>query len=48
VILVQVKSRDWPGKLERQILAEFPVPPRTRKLCHRWRARQRLPDTLEL
>ncbi|MBI4589516.1 MAG: hypothetical protein HY725_11800 [Candidatus Rokubacteria bacterium] len=48
VVLVQVKTRDWPGTLERLALAEFPSPPNTRKLLHRWRDRQRLPDLQEL
>jgi hypothetical protein len=48
VVLCQVRTRDWPGLLERQVLADFPVPPHTRKLLHRWRDRQRLPDVQEL
>lgn len=48
VVLVQCKTRDWPGALERQALAEFPAPPNARKLLHRWRDRQRLPDVQEL
>jgi hypothetical protein len=44
VVLVQVKTRDWPGTRERAVLADFPVPPMTRKICHRWRDRQRFPD----
>lgn len=48
LVLVQVKSRDWPGTLERQALTEFPAPPNARKLLHRWRDRQRLPDVQEL
>ncbi len=47
-VLCQVKSRDWPGLLERGALAEFRVPPNTRKLLHRWRDRQRRPDVQEV
>ena len=48
VVLCQVKSRDWPGSTERRILEDFRVPPGVRKLLHRWRDRQRLPDVQEL
>ncbi len=48
LVLVQVKTRDWPGALERGVLAEFPAPANCRKLLHRWRDRQRLPDVQEL
>ena len=48
IVLCQVKSRDWPGEIERRALAEFPVPPNARKILHRWRDRQRQPDVLEL
>lgn len=48
VVLVQVKTRDWPGSAERQALAAFPAPPNTRKLLHRWRPRRRAPDVQEL
>ena len=48
LVLVQVKTRDWPAALERGALAEFPAPPNTRKLLHRWRDRQRFPDVQEL
>jgi Holliday junction resolvase len=44
VCLVQVKTRDWPGTVEMETLTTFPVPANTRKLVHRWRDRQRLPD----
>jgi len=43
-VLVQVKSRDWPGTVELSELIEFPTPPNTKKLIHRWRDRRRLPD----
>ena len=48
VVLVQVKSRDWPGSVEMDRLREFTVPPNCRKIVHRWRNRQQLPDTKEL
>ena len=48
VALIQVKTRDWPGSVEMEQLREFPVPPNCRKLVHRWRDRQRLPDVKEL
>ena len=48
VLLVQVKTRDWPGSVEMEALREFIAPPSCRKLIHRWRHRQRLPDTKEL
>jgi Holliday junction resolvase-like predicted endonuclease len=44
LVLVQVKTRDWPGTLERLALAECAAPPHTRKLLHRWRDGARTPD----
>jgi hypothetical protein len=48
VVLCQVRSRDWPGLLERAALAESVCPPNTRKLLHRWRRGRRQPDVMEL
>ena len=48
VVLVQVKTRDWPGAAEMETLQNFVTPPSCRKLVHRWRDRQRLPDVREL
>ena len=48
VVLVQVKTRDWPGAAEIRRLARFPAPANCRKLVHRWRGRQRLPDVREV
>jgi Holliday junction resolvase len=48
VVLVQVKTRDWPGAAEMETLKLFPAPANARKLVHRWRHRQRLPDVREL
>jgi Holliday junction resolvase len=47
-VLVQVKSRDYPGTVEMETLRGFAVPPNCKKLIHRWRARQRLPDVKEV
>jgi hypothetical protein len=44
VVLVQVKSRDWPGAVEMEAIKNFPAPPLCKKLLHRWRDRQRQPD----
>ena len=48
VVLCQVKTRDWPGSVEMEALREFVAPLSCRKLIHRWRHRQRLPDVKEL
>ena len=48
VVLVQVKTRDWPGLTEMESLRAFPAPPTCRKLVHRWRDYQRAPDVREL
>jgi hypothetical protein len=48
IVLVQVKTRDWPGTVESETLELSPVPPGARKLIHRWRDHQRLPDVKEL
>lgn len=48
VVLVQVKTRDWPGSTEMETLKDFPSPANCRKLVHRWRHRQRLPDVKEV
>ena len=48
VVLVQVKTHDWPGATETETLRLFPAPPNARKLVHRWRDRQRVPDVREL
>jgi len=48
VVLVQVKTRDWPGSVEMEQLKLFPAPPNCRKLLHRWRDRQRRPDVREV
>ena len=48
VVLVQVKSRDWPGTAEMEALRDFPCTPQFKKLIHRWRDRQRWPDVREV
>lgn len=48
VVLVQVKSRDWPGTAEMETLRDFPCPPQCKKLVHRWRDRERVPDVKEI
>lgn len=44
VVLCQVKSRDWPGTVEMEAIRNFPCPPFCRKVIHRFRDGQRLPD----
>src|ERR1051326_8056037 len=48
VVLVQVKTRDWPGTAEVEQMKMVPAPPNCRKLIHRWRDRQRMPDVREV
>jgi hypothetical protein len=48
IVLVQVKTRDWPGSVEMESISLFPVPPNARKLVHRWRHRRRTPDVREV
>ena len=48
VLLVQVKTRDWPGSVEMETLQEFIAPSSCRKIVHRWRHRQHRPDVKEL
>lgn len=47
-VLCQVKTRDWPGTVETETLRAFVAPINARKILHRWRSRQRLPDVKEL
>lgn len=44
LVLVQVKSNQWPGTAEMETLHDFPCPPHCRKLVPRWRDRQPMPD----
>ena len=48
IVLVQVKTRDWPGAAEMEAIQLFKAPANTKKLVHRWRDRQRLPDVREV
>jgi Holliday junction resolvase len=48
VVLVQVKSNEWPRSAEMETLRSFSVPPNTKRLIHRWRDRMRTPDVREL
>lgn len=44
IVLVQVKTRDWPGTVEMEQLKLFKAPANCRKLVHRWKHRARTPD----
>jgi hypothetical protein len=48
VVLVQVKTRDWPGEIEMEDLRQFRRPVDCRELVHRWRDRRQLPDMKEI
>ncbi len=48
VVLVQVKTRDFPGSEEMETLRTFRAPVGCKKLIHRWRDRQRIPDVREI
>ncbi len=48
VVLVQVKTRDWPGAEGMEGLRLFRCPANCRKLIHRRRDRQNLPNVREL
>jgi Holliday junction resolvase len=48
IVLVQVKTRDWPSSEEMEQLRIFRAPTNARKLIHRWRDRCQLPDVREL
>jgi Holliday junction resolvase len=48
VVLVQVKTRDWPSGADTEFLRNFKVPANVKKLLHRWRDGNRLPDVREV
>jgi hypothetical protein len=48
IVLVQVKTRDWPWGSEMEAMKEFVSPPNARKLIHRYRDRVALPDVKEV
>lgn len=47
-VLAQIKTNAWPGTDEMETLRDFQVPSNCKKLIHRWRDHQRLPDVKEL
>lgn len=47
-VLCQVKTRDWPGTVEMEILENFVAPKNFKRLIHRWRDYEKLPDVKEL
>lgn len=48
IVLLQVKTRDWPSTAEMKTLRGFQAPACCKKLIHRWCNRERLPDMKEL
>jgi Holliday junction resolvase len=48
IVLLQVKTRDWPYSEEMKALKAFVAPPNTKKLVHRYRPRIDLPDVKEI
>ena len=48
IVLVQVKTTNWPYSAEMEALRAFQAPPNTKKLCHRYRDRIDLPDVREV
>jgi len=48
IACVQVKSTEWPRPAEIEALQLLRVPANVRKIVHRWRPRQRLPDVREV
>ena len=44
VVLVQVKTGEWPRSVEMEALHNFVCPPFVRRLIHRWRPRKQVPD----
>lgn len=48
IVCVQVKSNQWPGTIEMEMIRDFVVPSNCRKIVHRWRDGQRLPDVREV
>lgn len=48
VLLIQVKSNEWPRSEEMEQIKLFRAPPNARKMIHRYRDGVRLPDVKEL
>jgi len=44
IVFCQVRTRDWPSAVEIEAMQNWPAPTGARRLIHRWRVRQRLPD----
>lgn len=47
-VLVQVKTNVWPNPAEMEAMRDFPSPPNTTKLIHRWNDRLRYPIVKEV
>jgi hypothetical protein len=48
VVLLQVKTRDWPGIVEMEAIKTFRAPANARKLVYMWLDREVLPDVREV
>jgi uncharacterized protein with GYD domain len=48
IVLLQCKTRNWPGLVEMEALKLFPAPAICRRIIHRWRDRQSMPDVKEI
>ena len=48
IVLLQVKTTNWPYSHEMEALQAFVAPPNTKKLIHRYRPRIDLPDVKEV
>ena len=48
ILLVQCKTNEWPRAIELEAIRLFPAPPNCRKLIHRWKDRQPMPDVKEV
>lgn len=48
IVLLQVKSNEWPRAMEMEAIRGFVAPPNARKLVHRWRDRILTPDVREV
>lgn len=48
IVLAQVKSNTWPSKKEMGRITNLPSPPNCRKVIHRWRDYQKVPDVREV
>lgn len=49
ILLIQVKGgKEWPRPDEMERIRQFPCPPGVKKLVHRWRDYQSIPDTREV